>query len=342
MSDLKQKRVYQQTFDTPSGEQPELTAQQTFETEQHFVPTAIEEEAEVDSALQLDKIIRPKKRRNWFASGLLTAFGGLVAWQTVDSVIHALEQQDWLALGWTAFVALLASLGISAIAKELWKLKVLRHHFNIQEQSENMLASDGIGKGKAFCQQLAKESDVLPESPAYDRWIHSINDTHSDAEILDLYDAMVVCEQDKRASDIVTKHATESALLVAVSPLALADMLLVAWRNLSMINQLAAEYGVELGYWSRLKLFKNVLLNMAFAGASEVAVHAGMDLMSMDLAGKLSARAGQGIGVGILTARLGLKAMGLLRPIPWQVDRKVKLSSIRKQIVAKITAITTK
>ncbi len=342
MSDLKQKRVYQQTLSDDNAEQEELTAQQTFEKTESFVPTAIEESESTHSVLQIEKIIRPKKRRNWLAGGLLTAFSGLVAWQAVDSVIQAFNQQDWLTLGWTGFITLLASMGIGALARELWKLKALRHHFSIQEQSEKMLASDGIGKGKAFCQQLAKESEVLPESPAYDRWIHSVNDTHSDAEILDMYDAMVVCEQDKRASDIVTKYATESALLVAVSPLALADMLLVAWRNLAMINQLAAEYGVELGYWSRLKLFKSVLVNMAFAGVSEVAVHAGMDLMSMDLAGKLSARAGQGIGVGILTARLGLKAMGLLRPIPWQAERKVKLSSIRKQIVAKISAITAK
>jgi putative membrane protein len=81
---------------------------------------------------------------------------------------------------------------------------------------------------------------------------------------------------------------------------------------------------------------------MAAAGASELAIDASMDLMSMDLAGKVSARAGQGLGVGILTARLGIKAMALLRPIPWNGERRVKLGSIRKQIVEKIAAITVK
>ena len=81
---------------------------------------------------------------------------------------------------------------------------------------------------------------------------------------------------------------------------------------------------------------------MAAAGASEIAIDASMDLMSMDLAGKVSARAGQGLGVGILTARLGVKAMTLLRPIPWHPDRKVKLGAIRKQIVEKIASITIK
>ncbi|MGF1894625.1 DUF697 domain-containing protein, partial [Vibrio campbellii] len=66
------------------------------------------------------------------------------------------------------------------------------------------------------------------------------------------------------------------------------------------------------------------------------------DLMSMDLAGKLSARAGQGIGVGILTARLGIKAISLLRPMPWHPERAVKLSAIRKQIALKVAALTVK
>ncbi|OEE72598.1 hypothetical protein A130_00955 [Vibrio genomosp. F6 str. FF-238] len=106
-----------------------------------------------------------------------------------------------------------------------------------------------------------------------------------------------------------------------------------------MIDKLADIYGVELGYWSRVKLFKLVLINMAAAGASELAVDASMDLLSMDLAGKVSARAGQGIGVGILTARLGIKAMSLLRPIPWKKDRAVRLSTIRKQIVNKVQTV---
>lgn len=73
-----------------------------------------------------------------------------------------------------------------------------------------------------------------------------------------------------------------------------------------MINALCEVYGIELGYWSRIRLLRLVFVNMAAAGASELAIDASMDMMSMDLAGKLSVRAGQGLGIGILTARLAL------------------------------------
>lgn len=104
--------------------------------------------------------------------------------------------------------------------------------------------------------------------------------------------------------------------MIAVSPLALVDMAFIARRNLRLINRIAKLYGIELGYYSRIRLFKLVLLNIAFAGASELVREVGMDWMSQDLAARLSARAAQGIGAGLLTARTGIKAMEVCRPLP--------------------------
>jgi len=340
---LKQKQVFNESFDSPNeAEQTELTAQMQFAEPEKFIPVSVEIDDETELEENLTQVIRPKTGSKWLATGLITAFAGLVGWQAIDSVVTAIQTADWLSLGWAGFIATLSLMGIGAIGKELFKLRRLRNHFSVQEQSESLIHSDSVGKGKAFCESIAKESGIKRESPSYDRWLNSINTSHSDAEILDMYDSMVIVEQDKAATKVVSQHATESAALVAISPLAVADMLLVAWRNFKMIDSLADIYGVELGYWSRLKLFKATLINMAAAGASELAVDASMDLMSMDLAGKVSARAGQGLGVGILTARLGLKAMSLLRPIPWYKDRQVKLGAIRKQIVEKVAAITIK
>ncbi|OLQ90246.1 TIGR01620 family protein [Vibrio panuliri] len=342
MSEYKAKQVFEQTLHQEPQVQPELNAQMQFEPADKFVPAAVEEPNDASAEQNLEHVIRPKKGRRWLATGLLASFSGLVAWQAFDTVVQAVQSADWLALGWAGFISTLAALGLGAIGKELWKLRRLKNHFSVQEQSEALLQSDSVGQGKAFCQKLAADGGVQPESPSYDRWLNGLNASHSDAEILDMYDAIVVAEQDKIATQIVTRHATESAALVAISPLAMADMLLVAWRNFKMIDNLAQVYGIELGYWSRLQLFKSTLVNMAAAGASELAIDAGMDLMSMDLAGKLSARAGQGIGVGILTARLGIKAMSLLRPMPWSPDRAVKLSAIRKQIALKVAELTVK
>lgn len=63
-----------------------------------------------------------------------------------------------------------------------------------------------------------------------------------------------------------------------------------------------------------------------------------MDWLSQDLAARLSARAAQGIGAGLLTARLGIKAMELCRPLPWLEDDKPRLADFRRQLIGELKA----
>ncbi|MGC9421470.1 YcjF family protein [Vibrio sp.] len=340
MSDLKSKQVFQQSLKQDEMTET-LTRKIAFAEQERFIPEVMaEEEGEVE--IKLEQLIRPSHRRKRVIVSLFILFSGLIGWQAIDSIWSSFQAANWLNLAWSGFLTGLAGFGITSIAKELWKLRKLRQHFSVQEQAENLILQDAVGQGGPFCEMLAQHAQINQQSVAYQRWQTSVNSSHSDADIIQLYDAMVISEQDKKATQIVSRHASEAAVFVAVSPLALIDMLFVAWRNLTMIEQLASVYGIELGYWSRLQLFKTVLINMALAGASEMAIDSSMDMLSMDLTKKISARIGQGIGVGLLTARLGLKAMALLRPLPWQPERAVKLREIRQQIMAKITKLVTK
>ncbi len=117
-------------------------------------------------------------------------------------MVQAIQDLDWLSLGWVGFISALATLGLGAIAKELWKLRRLRQHFSVQEQAQILMENDAVCQGQAFCEQIAKQGKV--DKQGYQRWLSALNSSHSDAEILDLYDALVVGEQDKQASQIVT------------------------------------------------------------------------------------------------------------------------------------------
>ncbi|WP_105902007.1 YcjF family protein [Vibrio gangliei] len=310
-----------------------------FDEATQFVPMT-QEQIELTADNQLEdemvKIIRPRSKKRWLFTGAVVAFTGLVGWQCVNNVVQAYQQSDWLTLGWTGFIAAIASLGISATAKELWKLRRLRKQLGSQELAMDLIHSHKTGNAKPFCEDLANQAGVTLEHAGYDRWVKTVNDNHNDADVIELYDDMVIAQQDKQAKKIVATYSTESAILVAVSPLAIADMLLVAWRNFKMIDELGKIYGVELGYWSRIRLIKLVFINMAAAGASELAVDIGTNVMSLGVAGKVSTRAAQGIGVGLLTGRLGIKAMALLRPLPWRKEKAVRLSEIRKLVVGRV------
>ncbi len=76
---------------------------------------------------------------------------------------------------------------------------------------------------------------------------------HERDEARDLLHRPVLDAQARRE---ISRSAAESTLMIAVSPLALVDMAFIAWRNLRLINRIATLYGIELGYYSRLRLFK--------------------------------------------------------------------------------------
>ncbi|MGL5179732.1 MAG: TIGR01620 family protein, partial [Aeromonas veronii] len=119
-------------------------------------------------------------------------------------------------------------------------------------------------------------------------------------------------------------------------------MMLMLWRNLRMIEDIADVYAIELGYWSRIRLIRQVFRNMLYAGATELVTEVGMDLLGAEFAAKLSARAAQGVGAGLLTARLGLRTIEACRPLPWCADEKPKLGELRKRLIGQLAGYLNK
>lgn len=288
-------------------------------------------EAAVDAAL------RPKRSiwRKLVGAGL-ALFGISVVAQGVQWSMHAWQSGDWVALGGCGAGALIVAAGVGSVASEWRRLWRLRQRAHERDEARELLHSHGSGKGRAFCEGLAARAGLDQAHPAFQRWYAAVHETQSDREIVTLYAHLVQPVLDAQAQREISRCAAESALMIAVSPLALVDMAFIAWRNLRLINRIATLYGIELGYYSRLRLFRLVLLNIGFAGASELVREVGMDWMSQDLAARLSARAAQGIGAGLLTARLGIKAMEVCRPLPWIDNDKPKLGDFRRELIGQL------
>lgn len=257
-------------------------------------------------------------------------FSGIA--QAIHWLKIAWQQQNWIALSSTLAVVLIILAAIGAIVSEFRHLYNLRERADERDNAKLLLASHDQGKAKTFCQKLIQQAGLDKNHPAVLRWVNALHETHNDREVVILYAKLVQPVLDERAKRDISRFAAESALMIAVSPLALIDMAFIAWRNLKLINQIAGIYGIELGYLSRMRLFKLVLINIAFAGVTELVREVGMDWMSQDLVAKLSARAAQGIGIGLLTARLGIKAMELCRSLPWIENDRPKLSEFRREI----------
>lgn len=318
-----------------------LRGAQTFAHNQAetFAPTLMDPPLEDDGDAEavVEAALRPKRSlwRRMVTAGL-TLFGVCVVAQGVQWTMQAWQTQDWVALGGCAAGALIVGAGVGSVVTEWRRLWRLRQRAEERDEARDLLHSHGTAKGREFCEKLASQAGIDKSHPALQRWYAAIHETQNDREVVTLYAHLVQPVLDAQARREISRSAAESTLMITVSPLAVVDMAFIAWRNLRLINRIATLYGIELGYYSRIRLFRLVLLNIAFAGASELVREVGMDWMSQDLAARLSARAAQGIGAGLLTARLGIKAMEVCRPLPWIDNDKPKLGDFRRELIGQL------
>ncbi|AKH65059.1 MULTISPECIES: YcjF family protein [Photorhabdus] len=344
MTDSLKPRI---DFEEPllEPQEPVLKPAQIFDGKDtaNFCPASPELEAEEGEG-QVEGIVNValKPRRSYWRKmvyGALILLGMSVVAQSVQWIYRSWQQQDWIALSVAAAGGMIVFAGIGSVVSEWRRFYRLRMRAEERDTARELLQNHGVGKGRAFCEKLASQAGIEPHHPALQRWQAALHDTHNDREVVALYGKLVQPVLDSQARAEISRYAAESALMIAVSPLAIVDMAFIAWRNIRLINRIAALYGIELGYFSRIRLFRLVLLNIVFSGVSEVVREVGMDWLSQDIAARLSARAAQGIGVGLLTARLGIKAMELCRPLPWIEGDKPKLGDFRRQLITQLKNI---
>lgn len=315
-----------------------------------YLPVSVDEasEKELDSRLIENDIANAHpKKSSWLWRIISVLFITLITIEAVDFFIVGFEQSPIITSLYGVLLTALSLVAGNALWRELMGLRQFKQRQTLKEQAVAFLTADqdtlneqSNKKAQAFCQQITEK---LPCDLAFDAsnnqqvWQDALNADHNSGELVQLYSREVLSKVDDKALNEVAKFSTEAVVLIALSPVALIDMLIMLSRNLRMINKIAGLYGLKLGYWSRIKLIKQVFVNMAYAGASELVADLGTEMLGAELMGKLSARLGQGLGAGMLTARLGAQTMELCRPIPF--EDKPKLTQVRKKITQQVKAL---
>ncbi|MGQ0286067.1 TIGR01620 family protein [Pasteurellaceae bacterium 22721_9_1] len=284
------------------------------------------------------------KPRWWVRAliGVMLLFLLAIVAQSVQWLIDTWQNHQWIYFAFALVSFSTVLLGLVAIAREFSRLRQLRQRLLLQQQSSEwqhksavQIDTDfSVDKMRHFCDEVAKNMGLDEQHTALIQWKKQISLGHNAQEVGFLFSQNVLLPVDQKAKQLITKNAIESAVVVSISPLAVVDVFFIAWRNIRLINQIAQLYGMELGYFSRLRLMKLVLLNMALTGATELVQEMGMDWLSQDIAAKLSARVAQGIGAGLLTARLGVKAMEFCRPMAFSRQEKPKLAHIQRELLS--------
>jgi putative membrane protein len=139
---------------------------------------------------------------------------------------------------------------------------------------------------------------------------------------------------DESALGLIARASRRLTLLTAITPAAALDILFVAALNLRMLREIATLYGGRPGTLGTLRLARMVVSHLAVTGGLALSDNLVQHLIGRGVLGRLSARFGEGAVNGILTARIGLAAIDLCRPLPFVVRRKPSLSVFIRQILA--------
>ena len=255
---------------------------------------------------------------------------GAFVWRT-------LADSWWWGGLWCVALVLFGAGLLRVIVREFCELVRLKRRQDSQSQAQ-ALQRDNLADGaRHFCTRLAVQTRA-ESTPGYARWLEQCESHHSASEQLQLYGQLVLSEADRRARACVMRWSGEAAVLVAISPLAMVDMLLILWRSVRMIDEVAACYGICLGYWSRIRLLRLIGRHMLYAGAAELITDVGLDWLGAELSARLSARLAQGVGAGLLTVRLGLQTMQLCRPIAFTAEQKPRLGQFRAELLTLLTS----
>ena len=281
--------------------------------------------------------VKSKPRWLWRVVGIV--FTGVVAIETFTFFQQGFTQSPVLAAMYGVLLFGLTAIVGSTAIREFSALRQFKRQQGTQSKAKNILSSELVDHRnidvKALCASISANLPCDLMSEHEKSWELFAKDEYSDEELLQLYSREILSKVDEKALAEVAKFSTEAVVLVALSPIALVDMMLMFWRNLRMIDKIAGLYGLKIGYWSRIKLIKQVFVNMAYAGASELVIDLGADLVGAELLGKLSARMAQGLGAGMLTSRLGIQTIKLCRPIPFE-ENTPKIAHVRKQILSQV------
>lgn len=266
----------------------------------------------------------------WAVAGaLLMAVISTAAWDFVTAWIARSPVIGWAFAGLTvAFVLILLAIALRELAalRRLTRIDGLRHAASTALETQDLAAA----------RRVVDRLDALYRARPDTEWgrqrLAELRGDQMDASgLLAVAEDTLVRPLDLAAEREVEAAARQVATVTALVPLALADVVAALTANLRMIRRIAEIYGGRGGVLGSWRLTRAVMTHLVATGAVAVGDDMLEPILGGSILGKLSRRFGEGLVNGALTARVGVAAMEVCRPLAYASGARPKARRLVKQ-----------
>lgn len=269
----------------------------------------------------------PRRRGLPLLSILATAVGALLSvafglW--LDDLIRSLfARADWLGYAAVAVTAL-GGLALTGIVIREWAgMRRLAAVQDLKAEAAAATLESRPARARKVVAKLVRLSETLPETAAGRAAL-----ARTDGEIIDgagligLAEIELLGPTDRKVRQLILNAGKRVSIVTAVSPRAVVDLGYVLFEAARLVRAIAEAYGTRPGRLGMFRLFRGVIAHLTVTGSIAAGDSFVQQILGHGLASKLSARLGEGVVNGLMTARIGIAAMDLLRPLPFKAVRR--------------------
>ncbi len=268
----------------------------------------------------------------WTGLGGLVLLGlGLGVYNLVADLFTRSESLGFIGLGFAVLAVLALTVIIAREALALARLETIE---KLHERANAVLISDDRKASDAVVRDLLNIAHDNPRLARARAVIAShAGDIIDGADMLRLAERELMAPLDQEARRLISSAAQRVSIVTAVSPGAVIDVLFVFAAALRLVRQLARLYGGRPGTLGMVRLMRHVIAHLAVTGGMAASDSLIQQVLGHGLAAKLSARLGEGLLNGLLTARLGLAAVDVTRPLPFAALPRPVLSDLARDLL---------
>jgi putative membrane protein len=298
-----------------------------------------------DAIEAADGIVVPmgeKRRAPWLGilisalSGLLLLGLGLAVENLIVDLYAIAPWLGWVALG-LAILAVLAFLAI--LGREvagIWREQKIE---SLREAAIDALAVKDHRAAKGIVADLLSLYGGRASAAQGSARLRGLTD-----EIIDADDRLAIAERellaplDLQAKRAIAGAAKQVSLVTAVSPRAIVDVAFVIFVAVRLLRTLARIYGGRPGLFGFLRLAKAAFNHLAVTGGMAVGDSLMQQVLGLGLAARISAKLGEGVLNGLMTARFGLAALSVCRPLPFIREETPKIGDVAGELISRAEA----